>query len=316
MRRALLVPLLVLACGLTGCGGGDTSAPTASPSREATETISSSPTPTKPTSTPRKPTPVTKVLVVIEENHSLDQMSAGMPYTFGLAKRFGYANRYTAIRHPSLPNYIAIAGGGTFGIADDGPPSDHPIHAPSVFGRAIASGHTAALYADGMPEPCAVDNGGTRYAVKHNPWAYFADERAACRRHDLPVSRIGAAIRSGGLPDVGMVIPNLCNDAHDCDLSVADRWFRGLMEQVFAGPDWRSGRLAVVLTADEDEHENQGNTVLTVVMHRSQRARVVTTPLTHYSLSGLLSLVTGTAPLGEARTAPSMADAFRLPLTK
>ena len=54
----------------------------------------------------------------------------------------------------------------------------------------------------------------------------------------------------------------------------------------------------MVLTADEDEHDNQGNTVLTVVLHRSQQARVVDTPLTHYSLSGLLNAVTGTRPLG------------------
>jgi len=38
-------------------------------------------------------------------------MEAGMPYTFSLAQRYGYATNYTAIQHPSLPNYIAIAGG-------------------------------------------------------------------------------------------------------------------------------------------------------------------------------------------------------------
>ena len=124
------------------------------------------------------------------------------------------------------------------------------------------------------------------------------------------------AIRSGHLPNVGMVIPDLCNDAHDCDLADADAWFRGVMRKVFAGPDWKSGRLAVVLTADEDEHDNQGNTVLTMVLHGSQQARVVDTPLTHYSLSGLLSAVTGTRPLGEAQTAPSMAAAFDLPLAR
>jgi len=254
--------------------------------------------------------------VVLEENHSLTQMRSGMPYTFGLARRYGYATAYTAIRHPSLPNYIAIAGGGTYGITNDDPPSAHRIHGPSVFGRAIATGHTVAVYADGMPATCALDNGGNAYAVRHNPWAYFVDERGDCRRHNVPFSQLGDAISAGTLPDVGMVVPNLCHDAHDCDLSVADNWFRGMMRHVFAGPDWRSGRLAVVLTADEDEHDNQGNTVLTVVIHRSQRGRVVTSPLTHYSLSGLLSQVGGTAPLGAARTAPSMAEAFRLPLRR
>ena len=64
-----------------------------------------------------------------------------------------------------------------------------------------------------------------------------------------------------------------------------------------AGPDWKSGRLAVVLTADEDD-KSAGNRVLTVVAHPSQRHRVVTARLDHYSLTRLYAEVTGTAPLG------------------
>ena len=80
-----------------------------------------------------------------------------------------------------------------------------------------------------------------------------------------------------------------------------------------AGPDWRSGRLAVVLTADEDDH-NQGNTVLTTVIHRSQNHHVVNTRLTHYSLTRLYDEVAGLPYLHNAATAPSMAKAFGLPL--
>jgi hypothetical protein len=89
---------------------------------------------------------VTKLLVLIVENHSLRQMRDQMPYTAGLAERYGYATDYVGIRHPSLPNYIAIAGGDTYGIADDAPPSSHPVHGESVFGEAIKAGRTAAVY--------------------------------------------------------------------------------------------------------------------------------------------------------------------------
>jgi hypothetical protein len=41
---------------------------------------------------------------------------------------------------------------------------------------------------------------------------------------------------------------------------------------------------------------------------------VVTAPLTHYSLTKLYEQVTHTAYLGHARTAPSLARAFELPL--
>ena len=310
VRGAALV--CILALGVSGC-----SAAIRTPHVAATASVQ--PTPAKartttstPAVAPTRSGAVTKVLVFIEENHSLSQMKSDMPYTFGLAQRFGYATNYTAIRHPSLPNYIAIAGGQTYGITNDDTPSANPVRGPSVFGQAIAARRTAALYADGMPENCATSDGGSHYAVKHNPWAYFTGERNTCRRYDIPVDRLGGAITHGELPNVGMVIPNLCNDAHDCPLGTADTWFKGWMTKLFDGPDWKSGHLAVVLTADEDD-KSARNTVLTVVIHPSQKAIMVTSPLTHYSLTRLYEEVAGTRYLFGAASAPSMTTAFGLP---
>ena len=256
--------------------------------------------------------PVTKLLVFVEENHSLDGMTAGMPYTASLAERYGYATDYHAIRHPSLPNYIAIAAGSTYGVADDKVPAYHRLSGRSVFGQALRNHRSAATYAESMPVPCGRTNAGA-YAPKHNPWTYFAGERTGCRAHDRSMSAFGSDVAAGRLPRVGMVVPNLRHDAHDGSLATADTWFKAQMTKVFAGPDWRSGRLAVVLTADEDDH-TQGNTVLTVVIHPSQDHRVVTTRLTHYSLTRLYDEVAGLPYLRNAATAPSMATAFGLPL--
>ena len=253
------------------------------------------------------------MLVFIVENHSLDQMRIGMPYTFGVAEEYGYASNYYAVDHPSLPNYLAIAGGDTFGVRDDDGPSTHVLDDPSVFGRALAAGKTAAVYADGMPGNCAMENGGDDYAVRHNPWLYFAAEREQCAAHDKLVSDLDAAIREGALPNVGMVVPNTCHDAHNCSLTVADDWFKQYLTRILDGPDWRSGHLAVVLTADEDDH-SQDNKVLTVVIHPSQRHHVVDTRLDHYSLARLYEDVAGVAHLGNAASAASMSDAFGLPI--
>ncbi len=255
---------------------------------------------------------MTKLLVVMEENHSLDEMRSQMPYTFGLARRFGYATDYTAVTHPSLPNYLAIAGGRTYGVSNDGPPTEHPLPGATVFGQALRAGRTAALYAEAMPGNCATSDQGNYY-VKHNPWAYFVQERDSCRTYDQPLAAIWPAIAGGRLPNAGMVIPDICNDAHNCGLSTADDWFRGLMQKIFAGPDWRSGHLAVVLTADEDDR-SQTNAVLTVVIHPSQHGRVVTQPLDHYSLTRLYDDVLGAPYLANAASAPSMSKAFGLPL--
>ena len=257
---------------------------------------------------------VTKLLVVVEENQSPAQMKVDMPYAFSLAQRFGYATRYQAISHPSLPNYLAIVSGRTHAVADDGTPAAHRLTGRTVFGQALAHGRTAAVYADGMRTACSTKSTGSPpYAVGHNPWPYFVDERRACRAHDLPVSRLWSAIQSGRLPNAGLVIPDKCHDAHDCSPSTADAWFRQLMAKVFLGRDWRAGRLAVVLTADENDG-SPGNRVPTIVIHPSQRHHLVTAPLTHYALTKLYEQVTHTAYLGHARTAPSLARAFGLPV--
>jgi acid phosphatase len=261
-------------------------------------------------------TPVRKVLIFVEENHSLAQMRTGMPYTFSLAQQYGYATHYRAITHPSLPNYLAIVSGSTQGVTDDKGPAAHPTKARTVFGQAFATGHTAKTYAESAATNC--DTHGTAlYAVRHNPWVYFTPtaERSRCRTHDVPLgSAFAGDVAAGTLPNVGLVVPNLCNDAHDCGLATADAWFQKQMKKVFAGPDWASGRLAVVLTADESVASDTSNTVLTVVIHPSQHGHVVTTALTHYSLTRLCEDVVHAGHLGNAASARSLSAAFGLPI--
>jgi len=267
-----------------------------------------SPTPTSSTT----PAPVSKVVTFIEENHSLSQMQSGMPNLYALAQQFAYVDAYYGIRHPSLPNYLAVAGGDTFGITDDADPSSHPISADTVFGQALAKGLTARTYAEGMTSNCQLSNTG-RYAVKHNPWAYFAPERTQCDAADIAETSFTADAQNNRLPNVGMVIPDLCNDAHDCSLATADNWLKPRLADVMASDDFTSGRLAVIITADEDDTAS-GNKVLTVVLHQSLdgKHRVVSSTLNHYSLSRMLSKVSGSTGLSNAASASDMAAALGL----
>jgi hypothetical protein len=326
MTTRTITTLAAAAVVLAGCSSATSSASTGAPTSPGA--VSTSPhRSTPPTRHTRSPhhssnpsgsastatTGPTKVLVFMVENHSLDQMQAQMPWTAALAARYGYASAYHAMTHPSLPNYLAIAGGSTFGVQDDANPSSHPLSGPSVFGEALAQGGTARLYAEDMPGNCVLTTAGG-YAVKHNPWAYFVDERAACDRYDVPLTALSSDAAAGSLPDAGMVIANLCNIAHDCPLSTADSWLRDHVGPVLAGPDFTSGRLVVVITADEDDRSGD-NRVLTVVASRDLPApEVVSTPLTHLSLSRLYAEVLGFPPLRDAATAPSLAGAFHIPV--
>lgn len=73
-----------------------------------------------------------------------------------------------------------------------------------------------------MPVPCAQTDS-----------AYFmiARERAACKRYDVPAGtstrcQLHDAVVAARLPAYSLLIPDICNDRHDCSLHVSDRWLR------------------------------------------------------------------------------------------
>jgi acid phosphatase len=303
---------------VSGTPGAVLPAPTAVP----TPTTASNPPPTAASSAAGA-VPVAagavpvKALVVVEENHSQSSVLSGMPYLASLADTYGQTRTYQAIAHPSLPNYLAIIAGSTFGVTDDQPPADHPVPGASVLDLAIAKAATAKAYIEDMPGPCTLVSSGD-YAVKHNPWAYFSDpiDRRNCQNFDVPAGTpTGGAlhddVQDGTQPTVGMLIPNLCHDAHNCPLAVADAWLQQWLPLLMQGPDYRSGHLAIVITFDEDDNTGD-NTVLTTVIAPTVHHVSAATPLTHYSLTRYLAELTASTPPAEAAAAASLSTAFGL----
>ena len=256
---------------------------------------------------------------MIEENHSYAQMKQGMPYLAGLSNTYGYATHWTALAHPSLPNYLGIAGGTTFGILDDRSPAAHTSDvgsAPSVFDQAIAAGKTAGTYAETMPDNCHVYDSPDRsvgtpvYAVRHNPWVYFPRAAATAwpTTGAYPVRRRRRPQRTAqrGVPDPEPRPRRARRLARS-----ADAWLKQQLTPVLQSTDFTSGKLVVVVTADEDD-KHSGNVVLTSVLTPRIHHKVVSTPLTHYSLTRFIAQVLGVKPLQNGATAPDLKAAFGL----
>lgn len=258
----------------------------------------------------------TKVLVVLEENKSASQAMSGMPYLMSLAREYGYTANFNAVGDPSEPNYLAIAGGSTFGVTDDKYPRVNSAKvgsARSVFDQAIARGRTAKTYAESMPANCRLTN-AKPYAVKHNPWAFFASSvsRSHCRSYDVSTAGLQTDAQKNGLPNVGMLVPNLTHDAHDGTLAQADGYLEQVLPSILDSEDFTSGRLAVVVTFDGASEGHESAPVLAVVCHVNLSGTVVSTPLTQYGLSRWLSETVGAKPLKQAATAADMRAAFGL----
>lgn len=269
------------------------------------------------TSRAQQETMITKILVIMEENHSIGQVfPSRMPYLWTLARQYGRATSWSDISHPSLPNYLAIFGGSAFNNPQDCLPAAGCTYSgSSVFGQAVAHGGSARAYQESMPSPCDMSDSGN-YDVNHNPWTYFPDESRLCRQNDVPAGTTRAGplvrdVRSGSLPSVGEISPNLIHDGHDGTLAQADAWLRSWIPVLTSGPDWRAGRLAIVVVFDEGETTEQ---VPFVILAPGVSHRVVRQPLNHFALTRLIDEVVGVPPLREAAHATDLVPILGLHL--
>jgi hypothetical protein len=266
------------------------------------------------------PDPGRKVMVIVEENHGYDQIigDPDAPYINRLAAAYGTAARYDAgypAACPSLAAYIMLTSGTTAGICDDKDPKAHPLAGDNLFRQVSAAGREWRDYAEALPSPCALSSRG-RYLVRHVPDTYYTGERADCERWTVPLGALRADAAAGTLPAYAFVSPDACHDMHGVpgcptDLVAAgDDWLQTWLPRIMAGPDYRAGRLTVVLTWDEGTSTT--NHIPTLVIAPAVRHVHAAQPLTHCSTLRFVEEQLGLPLLRCAAGAPSLGPPFGL----
>jgi acid phosphatase len=108
------------------------------------------------------------------------------------------------------------------------------------------------------------------------------------------------------------VAANFCHDTRDCSVSIGDRWLKSFIPKVLSSKQYRSGKLVLFLTHDEDDGSSD-NRVATIVIGRSvPRGARVSTKFTHYSLLRTAESILHVPCLANACTARSMRSKFHL----
>ena len=248
------------------------------------------------------------VWIWMENHRSSDVLgSPNAPYETALAAQCGSSAQAHDVGSPSLPNYLGATSGDTWGITDDAPPSAHPLAHDNLFRQVRDSGRRAVSYEEGMPAPCALAGSG-RYAVKHNPAAYYTGpgDRAACQTDNVALGDVhgGAladALDGGTLPAFSFVTPDLCNDTHDCDEATGDRWLATWIPRIVKSATWRRGRSAIWVVWDEPTPMP-----LIVVAPAARPGATSAGPSDHYGLLRAAEETLGLPLLGRARTANSL----------
>jgi hypothetical protein len=260
-----------------------------------------------PASAPASKT--SRVVVVVMENKEYEQVigSDDAPFLTRLGQRYASAERMFGIRHPSLPNYIALMAGGTHGIESNC--TDCETGARSLVDQLEAKGRTWKGYMQGMPRPCFLGASHGQYVKKHNPFAYFTritkrPERCA---RIVPMHELGRDMRTGGLPDFVFITPDECADTHDCPIRTGDRFLAKLVPPLMRqlGP-----RGFLVVTYDEGVTNDgccgvaKGGKIPTVIAGPSvRRGATGGGPYTLYSLLRAFEDFYGVPYLGEAANA-------------
>jgi phospholipase C len=100
--------------------------------------------------------------------------------------------------------------------------------------------------------------GSGRYGAKHNPAAYYVggSDRDECEIEDVPLGttaegRLAEDLEDRKLPSFSMIIPDLCNDTHDCPVKTGDEWLRGWVARLTSSPEYHDGKTAIFIVWDE-----------------------------------------------------------------
>jgi len=277
------VPLLAVLLMTTGCQSVQARPPAA----------------LSPGSTTRSPSasasaPPSHVFVIVLENTSSRQALA-QPYISSLASQYAVATNYRDLGNPSLPNYLAMTSGSTWGIRDDG---YHRLPAAGVGTELTKAGITWKAYFEGFTGDCF--NSPYPYALKHNPFAYYG---GTCPANVVPMSDLAADL-NGNPPQLSWITPGMCNDGHDCSVRTADRWLSGVVPQITSSTAWQQNGL-LLITWDESS-AGDGRVALLVVTPTLRGQ--ITTPLDHFSLLATVTDRLGVARLGQSAQATSLQD--------
>lgn len=242
-------------------------------------------------------------MVVVFENHEKSSImgSPDAPTFNALARRYAKLTDYTAVAHPSLPNYLALVSGSTQGITSDC--TNCIVGARNLADTLEAAGKSWKTYAEDLPYPGFTGAYAGRYAKKHDPFLYFRDVAGSPvrRRHVVPFTQLAGDLRRRRLPAFSLVIPNLCDDMHDCSVAAGDAWLRAHVVPLLGSPELRGGVVFVVFDEGTSDTGGGGRTAALALGPTVRRGSRFARPIDHYGLLRTIEDAWGLPRLGLSR---------------
>src|SRR3984893_3183839 len=209
-----------------------------------------------PASAPGQSARFGHVFIVVEENHNYGDVvaSTSAPYLNSLANQYGLATNYFANAHPSIPNYFMLTTGQALTLIDALTPDVFPVSDANVVRELIAAGNSWKSYAEDLPSGGYTGGDSGNYAVRHNPLAYLTDVQnyPAQKQNLVPFTHFSVDLSTANLPDYSFIVPNLCNDGHDCPLTTADNWLKTNLDPLIQSSVFQKDGLLIIVFDEAD----------------------------------------------------------------
>jgi acid phosphatase len=258
------------------------------------------------------------IVIVIEENHSFDQIigSSNAPYINMLAKEGALFTDSHGVAHPSEPNYLAIFSGSTQGISDDRCLKDTLFNSPNLGSSLIKAGHTFGGFAQTIPSAgfpgcyyqISQATSSYLYARKHCPWVNWQGNGENQFAASLSKPMTDFPTDFSKLPTVSFVIPDMDNDMHNTDpkgdtvsIRKADKWLKKNLARYVK---WaKKNNSLLILTFDEDDFKIQ-NHIPTIFVGAMVRPGRYNTRIDHYDVLRTIEAIYQLPNSGEAKGKP------------
>lgn len=232
-----------------------------------------------------------RVITIIDENHSFNEVMANMPWLVSQGNASGYASNFKSDNGGSLLDYLWLASGSCESAANCSPlppgtkdflcngndcyypntTMSYPITDDNIFrelnNRGISWKVYAQSYAAAGGTVTTPDNAnGTDYYRRHNGATWYSDvlgnvDNSAGNVVDL--SQLLIDLANGTLPRYMIIVPDGNHDAHDCPvgmpnctdaqkLNAADQFLNETLTPILNTPDFQPGGDGLIfVTFDE-----------------------------------------------------------------
>jgi len=208
---------------------------------------------------------------------------------------------------------VALWSGSTRGVTNDG--TYNFSTGSTIASQLEAHGRSWHVAAQNVPLGCykgtsasGGEDGAGTYARKHEPaisWTAVSASATRCARI-TDFTHFNPTVGSFWL-----IVPNLCNDMHDCSIAHGDAFLKGFMPRILNSTAFTNG--VVFLAWDEGTTSTGGGgKVATIVISpRAKAAFRSSTSHTHYSLLHTIENAWGLGCLSRTCTANDLREFFR-----